>query len=230
MQTTVAEARPPGDVALFHFVATQLPPFGAGLFIAACLGAIMSTYDAGLHSLATVYVKDVHLVHLAPGLSEEQQVRLSRLAIAAIAFATMAGAFAIGYTAPAISSSFIEAHVFWVAFQGILAMWFLIGILSTRVNGRDVLRAFGISILVTVVAVVWYVRSRGTDSPVSFLFVSVPGEICMLVFGLLPSLWRQPDAAHAEPSARPRPPRQDFESEVGTALRSRPGSLWARIG
>ncbi len=189
-QTHPAESRPPGDVALFQFVATQLPPFGGGLFIAACLGAIMSTYDAGLHSLATVYVKDVHLIHVNPAADETRQVWLSRAAILAVAAATIAGAFIIGYTAPAIAGSFIETQVFWIAFQGIVAVCFLAGVLSTRATGRDIRRAFWLSGLVTVGTVIWYVHSRRTGQPISFLFVALPGELAMFVFSLLPSLWR----------------------------------------
>ena len=180
-----------GDAALFRFVATQLPVAGAGLFIAACLGAVMSTIDAGLHSLATVYLKDVHLVHLQPGLSAESQVRLSRLVIALIALLTMAGALFIGYSAPVLSSSFMEAQVFWITFQGLLAVWFIIGVVSTRVTGADVRRAFIAAIAVTLGTVVWYIRSRQQGEPVSFLFVAIPGELTMLVVGLLPGLWRK---------------------------------------
>lgn len=185
------EVRPEGDTALFQFVATQLPVFGGGLFIAACLGAIMSTLDGGFHSLATVYVKDVHLMFVNPKASEARQVQLSRLAIFCIAMATMGGALFIGYTSPVLASSFMETQVFWIAFQGILAMWFLIGVLSTRATARDIFRAFALAGVVTLISVGWYIYSRGTDQPVSFLFVSVPGELTMLVAGLLPSLWRR---------------------------------------
>lgn len=186
-----ADQRPPGDAALFQFVATQLPPLGAGLFVAACLGAVMSTLDAGFHSLATVYVKDIHLMQVRPGLSEADQVRLTRRMILVVGAATMAGALFIGYTSAAISGSFMEAQVFWIAFQGILAMWFLIGVASTRATGGDVLRAFALAAVVTLATTAWYIHSRTTDRPVSFLFVAVPGEVTMLVAGLLPSLWRR---------------------------------------
>jgi len=185
-----AADRPLGDAAIFRFVASQLPPLGAGLFIAACLGAVMSTLDAGFHSLATVYVKDIHIIQVDPHLSEAAQVGLTRRVIVLVGLATMAGALFIGYTSPAISGSFMEAQVFWIAFQGILAMWFIIGVVSTRATGTDVLRAFVLAAVVTLVSVAWYIHSRGTSRPVSFLFVAVPGEITMLVAGLLPSLWR----------------------------------------
>lgn len=189
-----AEARPAGDAALFQFVATRLPPFGAGLFIAACLGAIMSTLDGGLHSLATVYVKDVHLLHVNPGATEEAQMRLSRLMILVIGLLTMAGALFIGYTSSAIANSFMETQVFWITFQGILAMWFLLGVLSTRTTARDVFRAFAAAAVVTVLTVVWFLHSRSVGRPISFLFVAVPGEVTMFVVGLLPALFRKPQS------------------------------------
>lgn len=130
-------------------------------------------------------------MQVRPGLSEADQVRLTRRMILVVGAATMAGALFIGYTSAAISGSFMEAQVFWIAFQGILAMWFLIGVASTRATGGDVLRAFALAAVVTLATTAWYIHSRTTDRPVSFLFVAVPGEVTMLVAGLLPSLWRR---------------------------------------
>lgn len=188
------EACPAGDIALFRFVASELPPLGAGLFVAGCLGAVMSTLDAGFHSLATVYLKDIHLVRFNPGMTEAAQVTLSRRVVLLIGLATMAGALFIGYSSPIIANSFMETQVFWITFQGILAMWFLTGVLSTRVTSGDILRAFAASVTVTCATVAWYIHSRGTGRPLSFLFVSIPGEVTMLGLGLLPALWRRPPA------------------------------------
>lgn len=180
-----------GDTALFRFVTTELPPFLPGLFIAACLGLIMSTLDAGFHSLATVLVKDVYLVFINPGADERRQVWLSRLLILLIGLFAMGIALFMALTNESIASSFIETQVFWISFQGLLAMIFLIGVTSCRVTAGDVLRAFGAAFVVTAVTIWFYIQSRGTERPMSFLFVSIPGEVALLVFGYLPALWRR---------------------------------------
>jgi transporter, SSS family len=180
-----------GDTALFRFVSTELPPFLPGLFIAACLGLIMSTLDAGFHSLATVLVKDVYGVFINPHADDKKQLQLSRVLILIIALFSMGIALFMAVTSDSVASSFIETQVFWISFQGLLAMIFLIGVTSCRVTGGDILRAFCAAAVVTLITIYFYIDSRGTDRPMSFLFVSIPGEVSMLVFGYLPALWRR---------------------------------------
>lgn len=180
-----------GDTALLRFVTTELPPFVPGLFIAAILGLIMSTLDAGFHSLATVLVKDVYQVFFAPAADERRQVRLSRVLILGIGLLAMGIALLMALTSDRVASSFIETQVFWISFQGLIAMVFLIGVTSCRVTAGDILRAFAIAFVVTLVTIGFYLQSRGTERPMSFLFVSIPGEIALLVAGYLPALWRK---------------------------------------
>jgi solute:Na+ symporter, SSS family len=180
-----------GDTALFRFVTTELPPFVPGLFVAAILGLIMSTLDAGFHSLATVLVKDVYHMYINPQADDRRQMQLSRLLILVIGLVAMGTALLMALTSDKVASSFIETQVFWISFQGLLAMVFLIGVTSCRVTAADILRAFAVAFVVTVFTIVIYLRSRGTDRPMSFLFVSIPGEIALLVTGYLPALWRK---------------------------------------
>lgn len=180
-----------GDTALFRFVTTELPPFIPGLFVAACLGLIMSTLDAGFHSLATVLVKDVYQVFINPTADERTQVRLSRWLILIIGLFSMGVALFMALTSGQVAGSFIETQVFWISFQGLIAMVFLIGVTSCRVTAGDVLRAFAIAAVVTLVTIYFYLESRGTDRPLSFLFVSIPGEVSLLVFGYLPAFFRK---------------------------------------
>jgi len=180
-----------GDTALFRFVTTELPPFVPGLFVAAILGLIMSTLDAGFHSLATVLVKDVYHVFINPAADERRQMQLSRLLILVIGFVAMGIALLMALTSDKVANSFIETQVFWISFQGLLAMVFLIGVTSCRVTAGDILRAFGVAFVVTLITTWFYLRSRGTERPMSFLFVAIPGEVALLVFGYLPALWRK---------------------------------------
>jgi len=118
-------------------------------------------------------------------------VWLSRVLILLIGLVAIGIALFMAVTSDSVASSFIETQVFWISFQGLLAMVFLIGVTSCRVTAGDILRAFGAAFLVTVVTIWFYIQSRGTDRPMSFLFVSVPGEVALLVFGYLPALWRK---------------------------------------
>jgi Na+/proline symporter len=180
-----------GDTALFRFVTTELPPFIPGLFIAACLGLIMSTLDAGFHSLATVLVKDVYHAFINPQADETRQLRLSRGLVLIIGLFAMGTALFMAVTSDRLAGSFIETQVFWISFQGLLAMVFLIGVTSCRVTAGDVLRAFAVASIVTLLTIVLYLQSRATARPMSFLFVAIPGEITMLVLGYMPAFWRK---------------------------------------
>lgn len=180
-----------GDVALFHFVANHLPPVASGLFLAACLGAIMSTLDAGFHSLATVVTKDVYAKHWRKNADDADQLRFSKVCLAAIGLFAIGIALSMAIAADNIADSFMETMVFWISFQGVLAILFLLGATSCRVTAGDVLRAFAVGCVVTAVMVVWYLQSRASGQPISFLFVSVPGEVAMIVAGFLPAFWRK---------------------------------------
>ncbi len=57
-----------------------LAPGLLGFLLAAIAGAVMSTFNSGLNSAATVIVLDLYAVHVAPGLSEAQAVRIGRIA------------------------------------------------------------------------------------------------------------------------------------------------------
>ena len=70
-------------------------------------------------------------------------------------------------------------------------MVFLIGVTSCRVTAGDILRAFGLAFVVTLFTTWLYLSSRGTDRPMSFLFVAIPGEVALLFAGYLPALWRR---------------------------------------
>jgi SSS family solute:Na+ symporter len=55
-----------------------LGPGLLGLMLAAIGGAVMSTFNSGLNSAATVVVLDLYGTHLAPQMSESQAVRVGR--------------------------------------------------------------------------------------------------------------------------------------------------------
>jgi SSS family solute:Na+ symporter len=179
-----------GDTALFRFVATELPPFVTGLFLAAMLAAIMSTVDSGLHSLATVIVKDYYVVFVNPQADEARQVRISRGIILSLGVLTIALALLMGRVSGNVQATFIEFAGIAMAFQGVLAPIFLIGVTSRRIVAADIVRAVAIAWVVMLATTTWYLYARNSTQPVSFLFVPFPGLAAMLLFGYLPALWR----------------------------------------
>jgi SSS family solute:Na+ symporter len=191
-QHAVAGAGLQGDTALFRFVATEMPPLVPGIFLSAMLAAVMSTIDSGLDSLATVVVKDFYVVFVRPAASERMQVRLSRLLVVLFGVLGIGMGLLLAAASARSQATLIEAANIAMVLQGILAPIFLVGVTTRRVGATDILRAAAVAGCVTVAMIVWYVTSQGTPTPLSFLFVSFPGLICMLVLGYAPLLWRRP--------------------------------------
>jgi SSS family solute:Na+ symporter len=180
-----------GDTALFRFVATEMPPFVPGIFLSAMLAAVMSTIDSGLDSLATVVVKDFYVVFVRPDAPERAQVRLSRLLVMTFGVLGIGMGLLLAAGSSHLQATLIEAANIAMVLQGIIAPVFLIGVTTRRVNATDILRAVAVAGSVTLAMIVWYLRTQGTATPVSFLFVSFPGLMCMLIFGYAPLLWRR---------------------------------------
>jgi solute:Na+ symporter, SSS family len=63
-----------------------LAPGWLGLMMAAVAGSIMSTFNSGLNSAATVFTLDLWLVHLRPGEDEAGTVRVGRIVTVLLAF------------------------------------------------------------------------------------------------------------------------------------------------
>ena len=80
-----------GDLALFRFVATKLPPLMPGLFVASALAAAMSTLSSIFNGEAAVWLREYLLPFSRREISEKKQVLISKLATYSI------GCMAIGF-------------------------------------------------------------------------------------------------------------------------------------
>lgn len=180
-----------GDTALFRFVATEMPPLVPGIFLSAMLAAVMSTIDSGLDSLSTVTVKDFYVVFVRPDATEAQQVRLSRILVAAFGVLGIGMGLLLSKASSQVQSTLIEAAGIAMSFQAVIVPVFLIGVTTRRVLAGDILRAVAVSFCVMVGMIAWYLVTRNTPRPVSFLFVPVPALVSMLVLGYGPLLWRR---------------------------------------
>ncbi len=178
-----------GDTALFTFVAVNLPSPIPGLIISAMLAAVMSTLDSGMNSLAAVAVKDVYIQYIRPDASEHKQVAVSRIMTIAVGLLAIVVALAISAVSTSIKETIMEAGTIWMSFGlVVLAPMFLIGVTTRRVTANQIIVLCITSWLITVAMVVWYVVSKDTDKPLSFMFVSTPGFLFFVVLGYLCAL------------------------------------------
>ncbi len=76
-----------GEMAYPHLIAQIMPPFLRGVMLAALAGAVMSTFNSGINSAATMYTVDIHNKFINPeaSASGERNVFVGRTATAVIA-------------------------------------------------------------------------------------------------------------------------------------------------
>ena len=185
-----------GDIALFRFIGTHLPSPVPGLVISAMLAAVMSTLDSGMNSLAAVATKDLYIVYFCPDATEEEQVTFSRLMTVLVGVSAIVVALVIATVSTSLKETIIEASAIWMAFNGVLAPAFLVGVTTRKVNAGDIIAAIVTSWCVTAGMIVWYLIGKQGPTPISFMFVGFPGFVVMLVMGYAPLLMRrraQPD-------------------------------------
>lgn len=123
-----------GDTALFTFIATQLPPPIPGIVIAGMLAAVISTLNAVFNSMATVYLKELHLRYFNPAMSELAQVKVSRIATVAIGLISCLLGLLITYSAEWLAQSVVEASTIFNAFDAIVVPAFIFAVLSRRAS------------------------------------------------------------------------------------------------
>ena len=69
-----------GDLALFRFVATKLPPLMPGVFVAAALAAAMSTLSSIFNGDAAVWLREFYLPYRKKDATDKEQVLFSQFA------------------------------------------------------------------------------------------------------------------------------------------------------
>lgn len=193
-----AEARPTeGDLALFQFIATELPAPVPGLIVAAMLAAVMSTLDSGINSLATVAAKDFYLRLLRKDATEDQQVYVTRwMTVATGGFAIVMG-LTIARVSSGLGETIMEAGSIWISLSVVLMPIFLLGVTTRSLSGTQALILMAVGWLGVVPMIVWYLLGRYLDgvAPISFMYLTIPGLALMLVVGYAMA-WlsgRQPD-------------------------------------
>lgn len=123
---------PKGDSVLPIFMATEMPPWLAGLVIAAVFAATISTLSANLSSASTAIVTD-YIKRFRPGISGKAQIRCGQISTYVVGFI---GIFA------ALALSRMESSALFDNFNKYIAMLtagltglFFMGVFMPRVKG-----------------------------------------------------------------------------------------------
>ena len=148
-----------GDTALFFFISTQLPTPIPGLVLSGMMAAVISTLNAVFNGMATVYLKEFHVRYFRPGLPEERQVRVARIATAVIGLLAIALGLLIIYSAKWLRQSVVEASTIFKALEIIVMPAFLFAILSKRASTTLVWVTAGLMWGVKVGTLTWYTLS-----------------------------------------------------------------------
>jgi len=118
------------------FVMTQLGPGFTGLVVAAVLAAAMSSMSSAMNSISSVAITDFYKRHFAPGRTDDHYVRAAKTITLGSSLIMIGGAWWLFRT-----ETMTLQHL-WTEFQSILAGGllglFLLGFLTTRVDGRAV--------------------------------------------------------------------------------------------
>jgi SSS family solute:Na+ symporter len=124
------------DEILPYFILTKIPAGLAGIIIAACLAAAMSSLDSSINAISTVTTVDFLKKYL-PGKSDEYYLKYAKF------FAVLAGVFMIIgaivlYKIPKESMTDLSIILASVFGGGILGI-FMLGFFSKRVGNRAIL-------------------------------------------------------------------------------------------
>jgi len=173
-----------GDLALFHFIATQLPSPLPGLILAAMIAAVMCTLGSGMNSLATVAAKDFYLRFFRRDADERRQVRFSRVVTLVIGVLAMLIGLTLSKLSDNVGATVLETTMAWLALSVALPPVFLLGMLSRRATMREAVAALVTGWGVTAGMLVWYLASQNNPGGgLSFMAVGVPGPAVALLVG-----------------------------------------------
>ncbi len=149
-----------GDIAFFHFIGTKLPPPLPGLFMAALLAAIMSTLDSGMNSMATVWLKEFHVRYIKPGMSEKEQVKVSKWATGIVGVFSILLGLALNFSGKWLSQTTAEVGTIFGILGAATFPAFILGVLTCRCNSKMI---WGYTVFASggqYAWITWYTLSR----------------------------------------------------------------------
>ncbi len=79
------DASKAGEIAYPHLITQIMPPLLRGVMLAALAGAVMSTFNSGINSAATIFTIDVYRQYLNRQATPRRQISIGRITTAVIA-------------------------------------------------------------------------------------------------------------------------------------------------
>ena len=117
-----------GDMAYPYMIRRILPPYLRGVMLAALTGAVMSTFNSGLNSAATIFTLDIHEKYFGKKSSAEKQVTTGRIVTAVIALIACLWAPVIYY----FEGVFKYIQEMWSFIAGGIVATFLVGLIVRK--------------------------------------------------------------------------------------------------
>ena len=171
------------------FVTTQLGPGFTGLVVAAVLAAAMSSMSSAMNSISSVAITDLYKRHFAPGRPDGHYIRAAKNITLVSSLIMIGGAWGLFQT-----ETMTLQHL-WTEFQSILAGGllglFLLGFLTTRVDGRAVGIGIACAVLFSTVMSLdapgflpeaWI---RGIDAHFDSYYTGIAGNLLTFAIGYL---------------------------------------------
>ncbi len=190
------------DEVFPRFVIEGLPAGISGLILAGIVAAAMSTLSSSLNALASSSMMDLYERYVGKTLSDQQALKTARIftLVWGLIFIGFAGIFE-DQTNPVVELGLAVASFTYGGMLGLFAL----GILNTRVDERDAVRAFVVTI-VLMVLIIYGVRYGeasgwtvvlfgGGDDPalrtIAWPWYTAIGVALMLFFGSLRTMWHK---------------------------------------
>lgn len=153
-----------GDLALFTFVATKLPPLVPGLFVAAALAAAMSTLSSIFNGDAAVWLREYYLPFFRKNADDRQQVRFSKIATCSIGIVAILLALLQELSMVFFKQTMVEATMIF----GILSVQVGLTLYAFAIASRKAsnisfwsMLAFGYGIKTSTL--IWYASSKRAE-------------------------------------------------------------------
>ncbi|MBB4081088.1 SSS family transporter [Lewinella aquimaris] len=159
------------------YIVRELPVGVSGLLVAGIFSAAMSSISSSLNSVSTAFCNDFY-AHFRPQVADLRLLRIAR--IATIMTGILGVILALWMANSNIKSLWDEFYRYLGLFTGGLGGLFLLGMLTTRANGRGALIGLTVSAVL-----IWYVS---VYTPISFLMYAFFGLTSCFVFGYAFSL------------------------------------------
>ena len=193
-----------GDLALFRFIGTKLPPLIPGVFVAAALAAAMSTLSSVFNGDAAVWLKEYYLPFLRPQATEAQKLRFSKIATYVVGIVAIILALLQEVSLRYFNQTLVEVEmIFGFLFASVGFNQYFFAIVSRKACSLSFwsMLAFGYGLKYPIL--LWYGGSKrcahtfaqpgelGLAGPISSAWVWIPAAavvICWIIAYLRPNV------------------------------------------